>query len=148
MTCKNLGFNADKPIQYKKLQIKMDNIYKNQDPSLFRNVKAAALPDFENVDTREEILAKAAVKDSTEQINTSTKRLKSRKKSKNGPKSYEDLDQTLNDGGDSYDPTVTDDVSNKPPVPKKNKLNNVPQLIDNKRKSLQKSCCSKGRDSN
>ena len=32
MTCKNLDFEADKPVQYKELQIKMASIYENQDP--------------------------------------------------------------------------------------------------------------------
>ena len=55
--------------------------------------------------------------------------------------SYEDLDGKLDDG-DHYDPSVKDDVNDKPPVPKKNKLD-VSRLIDNKRID-----CSKGIDSN
>ena len=44
--------------------------------------------------------------------------------------SYEGLDEKLDDGDE-------DEVNDKPPVPKKNKLG-VSRLIDNKRKHLQK----------
>ena len=37
---KNLDFDADKPMQYKELRIKMASIYENQDQSLFGRVKA------------------------------------------------------------------------------------------------------------
>ena len=76
MTYKNLDFDADKPMQYKELRIKMASIYENQDQSLFGRVKAEALPeDFEDLDTKEKALAKAAVKDSKGQIRKSTKRI-------------------------------------------------------------------------
>ena len=52
----NLDFDADKPMQYKELQIKMANIYENQDQSLFGKVKAEALPeDSENLHTKEKL---------------------------------------------------------------------------------------------
>ena len=63
MTYKDLDFNADKPMQYKELQIEMASIYENQDQSLFGRVKTEALPeDFENIYTKEKALAKAAKK--------------------------------------------------------------------------------------
>ena len=81
MTYKNLDFDADKPMQYKELRIKMASIYENQDESLFGRVKAEALSeDFENLDTKEKTLAKAAVKDSEEQIHKGTKRIISKVK--------------------------------------------------------------------
>ena len=76
MTYQNLDLDADKPMQYKGIRMKMASIYENQDQSLFRRVKAEALPeDFENLDTKQKALAKAAVKDSKEQIHKDTKRI-------------------------------------------------------------------------
>ena len=76
MTYKNLDFDAGKPMQCKEIRMKMASIYENQDQSLFRRVKAEALPeDFENLDTKQKALAKAAVKDSKEQIHKDTKRI-------------------------------------------------------------------------
>ena len=50
MTYKDLDLNADKPMQYKELQIEMASIYENQDQSLFGRVKTEALSeDFENI---------------------------------------------------------------------------------------------------
>ena len=231
MTYKNLDFDADKPMQYKELRIKMASIYENQDQSLFGRVKAEALPeDFEDLDTKEKALAKAAVKDSKGQIRKSTKRIIEKVKEmrqnfskaiikgsmsgsgklvfeffgkfveiwggfpnvsklkfgtstrmllgqenqcdgdfnnissnssadiddssqtdENSPltECFEDFDENLDDDGDDYDPSVSDDVNNKPPFLKKNKLDNVPRLIDDKRKHLQKKTvlCSKGTES-
>ena len=60
--------------------------------------------------------------------------------------SCEDFDENLDDGGDC-DPSVSDDVNNKPPAPKKNKLDNVPRLI--KESTFKETVpCSKGTDSN
>ena len=56
--------------------------------------------------------------------------------------SYEDFNENLDGDGVDYDPSVCDDVNNKPPAPKKNKLDNVPGLIDDKRKHLQKEMSS------
>lgn len=44
MTYKHLDFDADKPMQYKKLRIKVAGIYENKDQSFFGRVKAEALP--------------------------------------------------------------------------------------------------------
>ena len=55
MAYKNLDYDADKPMQYKEVRIKITSIYENQDQSLFGRVKAEALPeDFENLDNKRE----------------------------------------------------------------------------------------------
>ena len=62
---------------------------------------------------------------------------------------YKDFDENLDDDGDDYDPSVSDEVNNKPHASTKSKLDNIPRLIDNKRKHLKKTVfCSKGIDSN
>ena len=54
----------------------MASIYKYQDQSLLGRVRAEVLPkDFENLDTKEKVLVKVAVKNSKEQIHKSTKRI-------------------------------------------------------------------------
>ena len=76
MTYKTLDFDSDKPMQYKELRIKMTSIYENQDQSLFGRAKTDVSPeDFENLDAKEKVLAKAAVKDSEEQIHKDNKRI-------------------------------------------------------------------------
>ena len=52
----------------------------------------------------------------------------SSKTDKNVPltESYKDFDENLDYDGDDYDPSVSDDVYNKPPASEKNKLDNVP----------------------
>ena len=50
----------------------MASIYKYQDQSLLGRVRAE---DFENLDTKEKVLVKVAVKNSKEQIHKSTKRI-------------------------------------------------------------------------
>ena len=43
LRCANkIDFDADKPMQYEELQMKMASIYENQDPSLFGKVKASS----------------------------------------------------------------------------------------------------------
>ena len=62
---------------------------------------------------------------------------------------YKDFDENLDDDGDDYDPIVSDEVNNKPHASTKSKLDNIPRLIDHKRKHLKKTVlCSKGIDSN
>ena len=76
MTHKNLDFNSDKPMQNKELQKKVTSIYENQDQSLFGMVKAEVLPeDFENLDIKEKVLAKAAGKDSEGHIHKGNERI-------------------------------------------------------------------------
>ena len=116
MTYKNLAFDADKPVQSKEIRTKMASIYANQDQSLCCSSNADI---DDNSKTNENVPL---------------------------TESYVDFDENLDDDGDDYDLSVNNYINSKPPVPMKNKLNNVSQVIDNKRKHLQKKLSSAQRE--
>lgn len=60
--------------------------------------------------------------------NSSTDTDDSSKTGKNVPltESYENFHENLDYDSDGYGPSVSDDVTSKPPSPKKNKLDNAP----------------------
>ena len=76
MAYKNLDFDADKPIQYKELRLKMAALFEDEDVSLFGAVNPLLPPeDFDLQPTEEQNETKAAIKESRELISRGTKRI-------------------------------------------------------------------------
>ena len=76
MAYKNLDFDADKPIQYKELRLKMAALFEDEDASLFGAVNPLLPPeDFDCQPPDEQNEIKAAIKESKELIARGTKRI-------------------------------------------------------------------------
>lgn len=67
MSNKSLDFDADKPIQYKELRLKMASLYEEEDIDLFGVANPYLFPkDFDSLPNEEKNEVKAAMKESKE----------------------------------------------------------------------------------
>eukprot|EP00794_Sanderia_malayensis_P011557 gene11557-12747_t len=124
MSYKNLDFDADKPIQYKELRLKMATLFENENVSLFGSVNPLLPP--ENFDS--------LPKDEQSKPNVA------------GGGQQDNMPNVA--GGGQQDNIFSNKSSSdlEEPTPKRIKSSCVPQLVDDKRKHLEKRLSAAQRD--
>ncbi len=196
MSYKSLDFDADKPIQYKELRLKMASLYEEEDISLFGAPNPYIFPeDFDSLPDEDKNKVKAVMKESKDLTVRGTKRIMEKVKeirqnfskavvsgtrSGSGKIVFEYYDRLCEIWGGSantdklsfgvcgddfesdheedkgtgiddsvcadYDPTLDVDEDGQGPSTKKKRVDQVPQLVDEKRKHLERRLSAAQRD--